>query len=544
MSQILDADGRPITSEALAEPQTARTTALHRIFEEHPARGLTPANLNRILGAAEQGDLTAQHDLFRDMEDRDGHILTEMFKRKAALQGLDWTIVPPPDASSREKADAEWLSEIIASLELEDIILDAMDAVGHGFACQEVSWGSAGKEKLPVKFEHRPQSWFQLDRATRSQIRLKDNSADGAELWPFGWIVHVHKAKSGYLARGGIHRTLAWPYLFKNYSVRDLAEFLEIYGLPLRLGTYPIGASAREKSTLLNAVMSIGHAAAGIVPEGMAIDFKEAAKGQSDPFEFMIGWCENTQSKIILGQTLSADAKPTGLGSGVSNLHNEVRHDILAADARQVARSLTRHLVWPILAINRPGADPARCPKFRFDLGETEDLVAFAEALPKLAAAGMEIPVEYAHEKLRIPRAKDGEPMLGGSQGAPRGHFLDPAAPGPQGALQKPEKPAALKREGDTAPAPDALDQLANDALESWEPDFTALLAPIQSALDQAIANGDTVADFQRRIADLLPQMDSTALANRLGMTAFVARLVGEAGLDADALPDDPAQGA
>ncbi|MFP3599880.1 DUF935 family protein, partial [Chryseobacterium sp. SIMBA_029] len=61
--------------------------------------------------------------------------------------------------------------------------------------------------------------------------------------------------------------------------MRDLAEFLEIYGLPMRLGTYPGGATEDEKFTLLRAVMDIGHRAAGIIPQGMQIDFKEAAKG-------------------------------------------------------------------------------------------------------------------------------------------------------------------------------------------------------------------------------------------------------------------------
>ncbi len=34
-------------------------------------------------------------------------------------------------------------------------------------------------------------------------------------------------------------------------------EFLEIYGLPIRLGKYPSGATSDEKMTLLRAVMMI-----------------------------------------------------------------------------------------------------------------------------------------------------------------------------------------------------------------------------------------------------------------------------------------------
>ncbi|MFP3454417.1 DUF935 family protein, partial [Bacillus sp. SIMBA_154] len=82
------------------------------------------------------------------------------------------------------------------------------------------------------------------------------NGIDAPEaLWDHAFLIHTHKAKSGYLVRGGLHRILAWPYVFKNYSVRDLAEFLEIYGLPMRLGTYTAGATESEKFTLLRAVM-------------------------------------------------------------------------------------------------------------------------------------------------------------------------------------------------------------------------------------------------------------------------------------------------
>ena len=52
-------------------------------------------------------------------------------------------------------------------------------------------------------------------------------------------------------------RVLVWPYLFKNYAVGDLAEFLELYGFPLRVGHYPPGASEKDKVTLLRALAGL-----------------------------------------------------------------------------------------------------------------------------------------------------------------------------------------------------------------------------------------------------------------------------------------------
>ncbi|MEL9426588.1 DUF935 domain-containing protein, partial [Escherichia coli] len=125
---------------------------------------------------------------------------------------------------------------------------------------------------------------------------------------PFGWIRHVNKSKSGYLEHSALFRVLVWPYLFKNYSVGDLAEFLEIYGIPMRVGKYPTGATEKEKLTLLRALAALGHNAAGIIPLGMELDFLNAAQGDPAAFQLMIEWCERTQSKAILGGTLTSQA--------------------------------------------------------------------------------------------------------------------------------------------------------------------------------------------------------------------------------------------
>lgn len=417
---ILDQHGNPIKRTELQEPQTSRLAQLHREFASHPSRGLTPARLARILQDAEQGDIRAQHDLFLDMEEKDAHIFSEMAKRRRALLNVEWDIVPPRNASATEKKLAGYAKELVQDVpNFEDVIIDAMDAIGHGFSCQEIEWEMIGREWLPKVITHRPQSWFQTDRETRSQIRLVDNSLDGQELRPFGWIAHVHKAKSGYISRSGLHRVLSWPYLFKNYSVGDLAEFLEIYGLPLRLGTYQSGASDEEKATLLRAVMSIGHDAAGIVPEGMLIDFKEAAKGSEGPFMAMVDWCEKSQSKAILGGTLTSQADGKSSTNALGNVHNEVRKDLSESDGIQLAGTLTRDLIYPLLALNKGGVeDRRRLPKFKFVFQETEELGTLADALPKLVAMGMRIKTEWAHERAGIPLAEEGDEVLGAQKPA------------------------------------------------------------------------------------------------------------------------------
>lgn len=418
-SMILGADGQPIDLASVDTPQTAHLGHLQRELQTHPTRGLTPSKLATILDAAEQGDLTAQFDLFEDMEEKDGHIASEMGKRRRALI-LDWEITPADNASRVEKRNAEQLGELVQSIpDLEDVIFDATDAIGKGFACLEKEWGWDQKFRIPKTITHRPQSWFQLHRGYRQELRLRTNTTgpdgiQGDQLQPFGWITHIHKAKSGYLERTALFRQLVWTYLFKNYSVGDLAEFLEIYGIPVRLGKYPPNASEKEKATLLRALVGIGHNAAGIIPEGMLIDFKDAATGDPKAFELMISWCERNQSKVILGGTLTSGADGAASTNALGNVHNEVRKDLRDGDIRQLNSTLTRDLVYEIAVLNGLAPDGIkRCPRFRLITGETEDIQVFSEALPKLVGIGVQVPQDWANNKLGIPMPQPGQAVLG-----------------------------------------------------------------------------------------------------------------------------------
>ncbi len=417
MAKILGPDGLPITTEALSEPQTSHYSHLQRELQTHPTRGLTPSKLASILDQAEQGDLLAQFDLYEDMEEKDGHIAAELGKRRRALL-VDWSVVPPDNPTPAEKRNAELLAELVGEIaDFEDVLFDVTDAIGKGFSCCENEWHKPGKYWLPKTITHRPQSWFTVHRGYRQQLRLRSNTTVdgivGEPLQPFGWITHVHKAKSGYLERTAMFRQLVWPYLFKNYSVGDLAEFLEIYGIPVRIGKYPSGASEKEKMTLLRALVGIGHNAAGIIPAGMELDFLDAATGDPKAFELMLNWCERTQSKVILGGTLTSGADGKSSTNALGNVHNEVRKDLRDSDIRQVGSTITRDLLYPLAVLNGLAPDGMRrCPVFRLDVGETEDIKVYAEALPKLVNVGFQIPVQWAQEKVGIPQPEDGEPVL------------------------------------------------------------------------------------------------------------------------------------
>jgi phage gp29-like protein len=503
MPQIVDQHGKPIDRAILAEPQTARVATLANEYLTSNLDGLTPARLAATLRAADHGDLIMQHRLFADMEERDAHLYAEIQKRKLALVGLDWTIAPPRNATAAEKAHAEWLTEVLTDAvdPIEDLILALMDGVGHGFAPVELEWRSEGSELLPA-FMPRPQEWFRLDRARRN-ITLRDTSPDGAPLAAFGWCFHTHgKPKTGYAGRMGLHRVLAWPFLYKIYGIGDFAEFLETFGLPIIVGKYFSGASNEEKASLMRAVTALGHDARAIMPAEMELEIQKiVGGGEKSPHLAMVDWADRAHSKAILGQTMSAEAKGGGLGSGNAQLHKEVRHDILEADAREIAGTITRDLLYPLIALNRGNIDGLRrCPRLVFDTSEAEDITSFADAVPKLVGVGMRIKTEWIHEKLGIP--------LGGDED----EVLTVAAPAE---VLNPElRPAPGKKT--------PIDKAALVALAATSEPVIPDQAAVDAALD-AIPPGVMQAQMEQIIGPLL-----AALQNAGGYEAAMAILAGK----------------
>ena len=528
MVRILDQYGNPIDRGMLTAPQTAEISVLRNQFLMPWINGLTPAMLADYLFRADQGFLTAQHRVFSDMEERDPHLAAEMGKRRQAIINLDWQIVPPPDATAAEKITAQWADGILRSgiESFEDLLVACQDAIGHGFAPIELEWQMQGGELLPVYYP-RPQEWFRLS-VDRRALHLMDGSAEGAPLKPFGWIVHQPgKAKTGYLGRLGLHRVVSWPFLYKAYAISDFAEFLETFGLPIIVGKYGQGASAEQKESLYAAVSALGHDARAIMPVDMQLEISKIASGGSGggtPHLDMIHWADDAQSKAILGQTLSAEAKSTGMGSGVAKLHDQVRLDIQRADARQVADTLTRDLIYPLIALNRGIADMRRCPRLVFDTSDLQDIAVYANALPALSGL-MDIPAGWVRERLGIPAPVDGEPVL-----------TKPATPPPE---QKTQVLAGLstqdvggplagrtfapQADAPTADPPDAQSLLTDNLARTAAPAMGAILASVRQLVDESAS----IQDLQATLTQAYGHLDSAALAKVMEVAFAVADLAG-----------------
>lgn len=541
LNKIAKALNLGLKTERLQTDEARVMETGHRL-DDHPAYHLDPKKLKSLLEDAERGNIQAQAQLFMDIEEQDSDIGNALQTRKRAMLTLDWTINAPRNATPQEEKITEAVDELFHQIGyLDDLVMDCMDAVGHGFSAIEILWELRQTKWFPAKFIHRPPSWFKLDKFDNLLLITPDNS-EGEPLIANKWVVHKHKNRSIQLARNGLFRTLAWLYMFKHYSVLDFAEFLELYGFPIRIGKYGAGATESEKRALLRALADIGHNAAGIMPESMNVELHNVANGANgvnNPYLQMVDWCEKSIARLVLGQTLTSSVDGKTATNALGKIHNEVRRDLLISDARQLEQTITQQVILPYLLFNFPNIDPNRLPSFRFETKEPEDIKTFSEALPALVGAGLPIPTQWVLDKLGIPKADKDEPILyvgdtvkldetesrkenapkAAQQAALSGQFSH------QGCQCEGCRGVALSATLDNQTPQETLDASLNQALTM--PDFNQQLDPMVQKAVAVLMACESYDEAFNALAQAYPELSSEAHQHYLTNALFLADLLG-----------------
>lgn len=338
---------------------------------------------------------------------------------------------------------------------------------------------------------------------------------------------HIPKLKSGLPIRGGLARLAAWAFLLKSYTLKDWAAFLEVFGMPLRVGRYPRSATPDEKRVLLRAVRDLAADAAAIIPSGMEIEFVEAKGGSGNAvFGAMAEYLDAQISKAVLGQTMTTD---NGSSLAQAQVHENVRYDILRADGRQVSTTINRDLVHPYIAFNF--GPQQHYPTVDFPVAEAEDIQTLSEALTKLVPLGLRVQLAEVREKMGLSEPGDDDDVLAAPAAAASATKPDVTGD-PQDDTGTPAAARACPHCGGfhaTARAeeePDELDALLGEALDQWGAD----LAPVLDQLQAEFAAASSYDDLRSRLERLSGDLDVGSIARRLADLAMIARGLGDAG--------------
>jgi phage gp29-like protein len=222
-------------------------------------------------------------------------------------------------------------------------------------------------------------------------------------------------------------------------------------------------------------------------------------------------------SKAVLGQTLTTDTSGATGTYAAGQVHEEVRQDLVSADAADLAAVLRDQLIRPLVGFNFGWEAPL--PALRFYRKKDEDLKLLSETYRNLAALGMPLTQEYLADRFGIPLPQENETVL---QKPPEKTGRDPGEP-----------PAAMKAvltdwtvtAGDVKALAVAqeLENLTQAAHQEAQEYLGRMLQPVA----RLIEGGASLGAIQEELLRLYGPLDKRDLAVLLGQVRILANLRG-----------------
>ena len=400
-AKLASATGLPLAAWArpsiLAEPRSVSAT-------------ITASGIQSALRAAEGGDTRPLFAIYRDIT-VDSHVQAELQKRKLAVICEPWQLLPndasdPDDVAAAAACDtmisrcANWSDGLAAQLDgvlwplavCEKIYrpgtaglryeLEKLVPVNPATFCFRPPLGAATPAP-PRPFE--PDLWFY---PVDSAGNLTWSAASAVPADPERhWVYRGHLMQGLRDNWGGPLRGLVFWWLLRAKGREWFAALLQSYGKP-----YPVAAvDAEDKAgiAMLEAAFAPDSQIHGlIVSTSTRVELKECAlSGAADAHERFANLCNREISLLIIGQTLSSQAQPTGMGSGTAELQASVRADLRAWDQMKLGESIRQNVFAPFLRLNGLAGRP---PRIVWGGVSREKVAATAAVLLQLSQAGLE----------------------------------------------------------------------------------------------------------------------------------------------------------
>lgn len=455
-----------------------------------------------------------------DEIERDCHAYAVLQKRKMALIAREW-VVDPATSSRLDKRAADLVREQLANLScdipddevlpqvtgFDAACLNLLDANLKGFSVGEIMWASDGQEIVAAEIRARDQRRFEFspgNRGYRLHLKTWSSLLPGEPTPPRKFITHSFGAKDGNPFGLGLGHKLFWPCLFKRQDITFWLTFVDKFAAPTGVGKYPAGSSPEDQAKLLAALSAIASEAGVIIPDGMLIEYLEAQRsGSIDTYERLARYMDEQISECVLGETLS-----TNLGGGGSlaaaQVHNDVRLELVKADADLLCGTLNGTLVKWITFYNVPGATP---PKVWRDCSEPEDLKALATRDKLIVDMGFKPTLAYIHA------------TYGGEWTESTPAKPTPPLPG------IPVTPPVQFAEGDAATdGQTAIDSFAAAfTADELQVEMAAVLKPVMARFQES---GD-FAEAMESLAKSYPEMATDRLQDLLARMIFVSECWG-----------------
>jgi phage gp29-like protein len=438
-------------------------------------------DLDRIDGAiraANMGIMSRITDLSRETIALDGHVSSLLQKRLGRIGALDFDVTPAAGRGVDAGRAKEYAAHVRESLEqipnFRDRLTDLAWGVFDGRSCSEIEWYRYGREwnVRDLHWIHPRRLSFGPDRDLRviDPMRQVGNFIDAGfavECVPYKFVTFRPRMFGDYQEREGLaYRTLYWSF-FGRFGVREQLELMEIFGKPWRIliprtgpGMPPINVEALQQG--FQALTLLGYHNTARMPANVDVQVVQPEQGAGQVHAAVITDSRDVLSKLYLGNVLTTDAKPTGLGSNTANVQQSGEDLLVAGDARRISETVEDKLTDAIVIVNYGPEAVTHAPKFTLRTDPPLDRKAERDRLRGALDDGVPVALEEYRQRVGIREVRPDEPYVIRTQRpAELGQQAVPPAPEvvyPMGTAPQPgelvDAPEAAINVGDEPPVP------------------------------------------------------------------------------------------
>lgn len=339
--------GQPSASRP-EKPNTEVQTVVSAVYQDLVSKRITVDRVHDAIELAEMGDPRDLYAIYDELVIGDPHVQGEIAKRKLAVLGDTMSILPSDLNDRRSVAAADLVKAQLDKLHgMSAVMSHLLDGALWPCSVVEKVYRRAGRGyelAALVPVPHRLQDF------TQGHLRIRATDCDGRPTSEFfdayetHYVIHVGHLLTSSPCKGGPMRSLLFWTLFSVMDRDWWIRFLDKFGTPFLVGKHEAG-DENGRGMLLRAINGAAKLVGIVVTKEIELTAERVESGSmmADSFKVFAEFARAEQSKLIVGQTLSATPAATGLGSGVANLQGEVRDDIRRFDAQTLSRrSATR----------------------------------------------------------------------------------------------------------------------------------------------------------------------------------------------------------
>lgn len=431
----------------------------------------------------------------------DGHLISVIQSRKLGTLKKEFRFDPGSLVGEKPSAAANKLcGDLVRDLErvdLYNLVSGVLDAPYYGLSPVEISWQPAQGRLQIADLAVKPARWFIFGEENQPRFRSQDNPWGGTEL-PFGKFVfarHFPTYDNPYGLR--LLSRCLWPVAFKKGGIKFWVQLAEKFGIPFLVGKYSAGTPVAEQQKMLANLAAMVQTAVAVIPNGSAVEILEGAqKASSEIHSSLKSAMDAEMSKVIMGQTLTAEVSATGGSRAQGQVHEEILEDFRQGDQKLV-KTVMEEIAWLYGQINAPGVPT---PSFKW-FEEEEPQKDFAERDKTLQETGVKFRKSYYVRRYGLQEDD-----------------FDLEAPA------QPRPPAEFAEGGRSfTPAQQALE----DGIAAMMAEASAALLGNEAAIIDVLDTADSYDEAMARLLELYPQLGASALEDLLQRALVGAELLG-----------------